>query len=65
LWVNDSEAALGMPIDQNKHVVLTFPSTLPFARFILKEEIIGVETSAGTVSLTGPLSDAQIVLACT
>jgi hypothetical protein len=65
LSVNDSKVALDMPGDQKKDVVLAFPSTFTLARFILKEEITGVETSARTVSLTGRLSDAQIALACT
>jgi hypothetical protein len=48
-----------------KYVVLYFPTSFDLARFILDEQVAGVETFAVDASLKGTLTDEQIVTACT
>jgi hypothetical protein len=46
-------------------VVLTFPTTILLSQFILEQKIGNAEVNSRQCTLSGILSDAQIILACT
>lgn len=56
-------ANLPNPFNEMKQVTLYFPDSSSLTEFLLVQRLSKVETSG--FSLAGPLSDQQILIACT